>query len=168
MEETSGKRIQDWALQRQGISHFTLHDQCSSDDRHFKTGQSTPLASPYFLNKLSARPFSLLLTSVFPELVFCCFLPQLVTFCGAENKSWHLPCEVLIRGGWGVRRAEEGPAERTAWTVWTAFLGCAESPLAPQHTLWAQSSGLCKHCRNHSHNQNSSYSVGRVGWWLGL
>lgn len=89
------ERIQDWALQtevcRQG-THFTLHDQCLSDDRHFKIGQGTLLASPYFLNKPFSRPFSLLLTSVFPELVFCCFLPHLVTSSGTENESWHLSC----------------------------------------------------------------------------
>lgn len=59
-------------------------------DGHFKKGQSIPLASPSSLNKTSARPFSLLQWSAFPELVFCCLLPHLVTFSGKENKSWSL------------------------------------------------------------------------------
>lgn len=86
--------IANWGLQTRHIT-FILHDQCLSDDKHFKIGQSTPLASPHFLNKSSARPFSFFLTSVFPELVFYCFLPHSVTFPGAENESWHLSCEQL-------------------------------------------------------------------------
>lgn len=167
------ERLQDWALQtevcRQGTAHFTLHDQCLSDDRHFKIGQITPLANPYFLNKPSARLFSLLLTPVFPEHVFCCFLPHLVTSSGSENESWYLSCELLIRREGGVRTAEQASAMRTLWTGITGHRPCfVLNPLChcSTHSCWAQSND--RGCTNHSYNQNSSYSLGRVGWRLGL
>lgn len=54
-------------------------------DGHFKKGQSIPLASTSFLNKTFARPFPLLQSLVFPELVFCCFLPHLEPWNGFQR-----------------------------------------------------------------------------------
>lgn len=52
------------------------------------------------------------------------------------------------------------------WYYWAQALFCwvVLNPLCPCSTHWCWAQSLCKDrdCRNHSYNQNSSYSLGRV------
>lgn len=139
------KGIQDstanWGLQTRHIT-FILHDQCLSDDKHFKIDQSTPLASPHFLNKNLCQ--TLFLPSDFSISRACVLLlpPTLgdLPWC----RKWELTFVLWTIGrGGGVRTAEQASAKRTVWTGITGHSWVVLNPLChcSTHLCWAQSNG---------------------------